>query len=104
MGNKDTLTKAFMSDPGYFADAFNASVFGGRQVVKADELSMEEMDSTELGIVFEDREKDIVQKVRDVLKKCIIMQENVLFLRNFCPLLFLFASCVILTKRWSMNM
>lgn len=76
MGQKDILTKAFMSEPKYFADAFNAAVFGGRQIVKADSLLLEEMDSTELGIVFEDREKDVVQKVRDVLKKCVIMHDG----------------------------
>ena len=76
MGKKDTQTKKFMSDPKHFADAFNSSVFKGRQVVKADSLSLQEMDPTELGIVITDDAKDIAQKVRDVLKKSIIMNDG----------------------------
>lgn len=48
MGKKDTQTKLYMSDPKHFADAFNSSVFKGKQVVHADSLSLQEMDSTEL--------------------------------------------------------
>lgn len=76
MGKKDTITKEYMSKPHYFADAFNSSVFGGKQVVKADNLLLQEMDSTELGIVITDDAEDIVQKVRDVLKKSIIMNDG----------------------------
>lgn len=65
-----------MSKPHYFADAFNSSVFKGKQVVKADNLSLQEMDPTEIGIVITDDVKNIVQKVRDVLKKSIIMNDG----------------------------
>ena len=60
MGKKDTMTKAYMSKGKYFADAFNAGVFDGMPVVKADEMSLQEMDPTELGIVFVNEEKEIV--------------------------------------------
>lgn len=76
MGKKDTITKEYMSKPQYFADAFNSSVFKGKQIVKSDSLSLQEMDSTELGIVITDDAKDIVQKVRDVLKKSVIMDDG----------------------------
>ena len=52
MGKKDMVTKEYMSKRPFFADAFNACVFGGKQVVKADELSLQEKDPSEIGIVF----------------------------------------------------
>ena len=76
MGKKDTSTKAYMSDPKYFADAFNSGVFGGKQVVKADSLMLQEMDPTEWSVVIANDTKDIVQKVRDVLKKSIVMNDG----------------------------
>ncbi len=48
MSKKDTVTKEYMSKQQYFADAFNVSVFGGKQVIKADEMVLQEMDPTEL--------------------------------------------------------
>lgn len=76
MSQKDTLTKSYMSKPPYFADAFNASIFNGRQIVKADNLSLQELDSTEMGIIFTEESKDIVQKTRDILKKSVLMQDG----------------------------
>ena len=52
MGKKDTITKEYMSKPQYFADAFNSSVFKGKQVIKPDELFLEERDVTEMGIII----------------------------------------------------
>ena len=74
MGKKDTITKAYMSKPEYFADAFNFYMFEGEQVVKADELCA--VDSTELGIIFKNENDEIVQKVRDVLKHCVLMEDG----------------------------
>ncbi len=76
MGKKDTITKEYMSKRPFFADAFNACVFGGKQVVKADELSLQEKDPAEMGIVFANGQKDVVSKLRDVLKKCVIMSNE----------------------------
>lgn len=76
MGKKDTRTKRYMSDPEHFADAFNSSVFGGKQVVKAESLSLQDMDPTESGIVITEDAGDIVQKVRDVLKKSVVMEDG----------------------------
>ena len=44
MSKKDTITKEYMSKRQHFADAFNACVFDGKQVIKADELSLQEKD------------------------------------------------------------
>ena len=76
MGKMDTQAKVYMSDPKHFADAFNSGVFRGKQVVRADSLSLQEMDPTELGIVITEDAKDIVQKVRDILKKSILMNDG----------------------------
>lgn len=62
--------------PEYFADAFNSTVFHGKQVVKADDLHLQEMDPTEMGIIIKEDAKDIVQKVRDILKKSVIMSDG----------------------------
>ena len=74
MGQKDTVTKSYMSKKKYFADAFNFLMFNGNCVVK--EENLHEQDPTEIGIVFEEEEKEITQKVRDVLKECVIMQDD----------------------------
>ena len=65
-----------MSKRPYFADAFNSCVFDGKQVVKADELSLQEKDPAELEIVFANGKKEAIQKLRDVLKKCVIMSND----------------------------
>ena len=38
MGQKDTITKRYMSKPEYFADAFNYYVFGGEQIIRPENL------------------------------------------------------------------
>ena len=81
MGKTDIITKEYMSKPHYFADAFNSSIFRGKQVVKAEQLSLQEMDTTELGILLEGKVLETVQKYRDVLKKSILMHDgNIAFL------------------------
>jgi len=65
-----------MSKRQHFADAFNACVFNGKQIIKSDDLSLQEKDPTELGIVFANEEKTVVQKLRDILKKCVIMSNG----------------------------
>lgn len=76
MGKKDTITKEYMSKPQYFADAFNSSVFKGKQVIKPDELFLEERDVTEMGIIITEDAKDVVQRVRDVLKRSVVMNDG----------------------------
>lgn len=76
MGKKDIIAKEYMSKPLYFADAFNASIFKGKQVVKAEQLFLQEMDTAELGILLDDKAQETVQKYRDILKKSILMHDN----------------------------
>jgi len=63
-----------MQDPQHFADAFNYYAFDGRQVVCAEKLS--EADPTELAIIFSEDKKEFVEKFRDVLKQCILMEDD----------------------------
>ena len=78
MGERDIITKDYMSKTHYFADAFNASVFGGKQLVKSDALMLQEKDTTELGIILskEQKKTKAVQKARDILKKSILMKDD----------------------------
>ena len=74
MGRRDTLTNNFMKDPAHFADAFNFCFFNGRNVVNPCKLRI--MDPTEIGIIFENNSKEIVQKFRDVIKNTTIMEDD----------------------------
>ena len=68
MGKADAAAKECLSDNVRFADLCNAVLFGGEQVVKADQLT--EKDSTEVLSVFGADPKNIYfQKWRDILKK-----------------------------------
>lgn len=46
MGRIDTETKAFMSDPSRFADAFNYLIYDGQPVIKPKDLKP--LDTTKL--------------------------------------------------------
>ncbi len=66
MGVIDTEGKRYLSNNDIFADAFNYLVYGGKQVIKADELR--EIDTTELALPYGNGAKVPVQKYRDILK------------------------------------
>ncbi len=74
MGKKDTVTKEYMSVPEYFADAYNFYLFDGEQIIRAKDLKI--MDSTELGVIFSEENVEMTQKFRDVLKQCIVMEDE----------------------------
>ena len=74
MGKKDTVTKEYMSVPEHFADAFNFYLFDGGQLIQADSLSL--MDPTEFAIIFNEDSTKITQKIRDVLKQCVVMEDD----------------------------
>jgi len=74
MGKKDTMTKEYMSNPRYFADAFNYYLFNGEIKIREADLSV--LDPTEMGAVFDNGVKEIVQRMRDVLKQCVLMQDD----------------------------
>ena len=66
MGVIDTEGKRYLFNNDIFADAFNYLVYGGKQVIKADELR--EIDTTELALPYGNGAKVPVQKYRDILK------------------------------------
>ena len=65
MGVIDTEGKRYLFNNDIFADAFNYLVYGGKQVIKADELR--EIDTTELALPYGNGAKVPVQKYRDIL-------------------------------------
>ncbi len=74
MGKKDVITKKYMSDRRHFADAFNYYMFDGKQIIKADSLNT--VDTTELEIIFANDKSEYIQRIRDLLNECIIMQDE----------------------------
>ena len=74
MGKKDTITKDYMSVPEHFADCFNYYLFQGEQIIKATNLKPK--DPTEIAIIPEDTSNETVEKIRDILKQCILMQDE----------------------------
>ena len=73
MGKKNTVTKEYMSITEYFADAFNYYVFQGKQVIKNENLM--ERDISESTKTLGMEISDIIQKDRDVLKQCVLMED-----------------------------
>lgn len=74
MGVIDTEGKKYLSDNEKFADAFNYLVYGGEQIIKADELR--EIDTTELALPYGNNAKAPVQKYRDILKLWNAMMDD----------------------------
>lgn len=74
MGKIDTETKAFMSDPARFADAFNYLIYDGQPVIKPEELKP--LDTTEIAIPYGNKVRAHKQKYRDVLKLLTAMQDD----------------------------
>lgn len=74
MGKQDTITKDYMSDPEHFADAFNFYLYNGGQFIRPSNLSVD--DPTELGVIFNENNKEVVQKARDILKQCVFMKDE----------------------------
>ena len=66
MGQFDTMAKKYLADNARFADAFNFKIYGGRQVLKAENLR--EMDTTEIVLPYGNDAKAPLQKFRDVMK------------------------------------
>lgn len=73
MGKTDVCTKEYISNPTIFADAFNYYFFHGKQVVKTEELTVQEV--TERSLTYGEENGLIVpnQKFRDVMKLWTVM-------------------------------
>lgn len=68
MGKPDIAVKNWLSDNERFADLFNGMVFGGRLVVRAEEL--ESMDrETDIIVTDKDGKRKGVQRYRDIVKR-----------------------------------
>ena len=74
MGKIDTETKAFMSNPASFADAFNYLIYGGQPVIRPEDLKP--LDTTEIAIPYGNNIRAHKQKYRDVLKLLTAMQDG----------------------------
>lgn len=74
MGKINTTTKDYMSEPKYFADSFNYYLFDGRQVIQSDKLQV--LDPTEMALIPKDTTVENVEKIRDVLKQCVLMADE----------------------------
>ena len=74
VGAIDTEAKAYLSDPGRFADIFNFWLYKGREVIQPDNL--EEMDTTAIALPYGAEAQEPIQKFRDVLKLYAAMKDE----------------------------
>jgi hypothetical protein len=74
MGNIDTATRDYIRDKSVFADAFNFYVYGGEQVIKPEMLR--QIDTAEIGIFEENENLKFLQRFRDGLNLCSMMQDE----------------------------
>lgn len=75
MGDKDAITKEFMSRPDVFADAFNFLIYDGEQVIKPENLR--EMDTSARVLPYGiDGIPETSQKTRDVFKSWVCMRDD----------------------------
>ena len=78
MGAIDTEGKQYLSNPVFFADAFNYLLYDGEQVINPEELR--ELDTTELTSAYGNNARVPVQKYRDLLKLWnAMMDENAIY-------------------------
>ncbi len=78
MGVIDTEGKQYLSNPVFFADAFNYLLYDGEQVINPEELR--ELDTTELTVPYGNNARFPVQKYRDLLKLWnAMMDENAIY-------------------------
>ena len=74
----DTAGKRYLSNPVFFADAFNYLLYDGEQIIKSDALR--ELDTAELTVPYGNHARVPVQKYRDLLKLWnAMMDENAIY-------------------------
>ena len=74
MGKMNTITKDYMSELKCFADSFNYYLFDGKQVIQSENLQV--LDPTEMALIPKDTAVENVEKIRDVLKQCVLMADE----------------------------
>ena len=75
MSKADIVAKIYMKQSSIFADVFNFYLYGGRQVIKPEQLR--ELDPTELSIPYgKDKKDEPVQRYRDTLKELAAMEDG----------------------------
>jgi hypothetical protein len=78
LGAMDIEGKQYLSNPVFFADAFNYLLYDGEQVIKPENL--QELDTTELTVPYGNNARVPVQKYRDLLKLWnAMMDENAIY-------------------------
>ena len=78
MGVMDAEGKQYLSNPVFFADAFNYLLYDGEQVIQPDQLR--ELDTTGLTVPYGNHARAPVQKYRDLLKLWnAMMDENAIY-------------------------
>ena len=70
MREKSVMSRRFMAQNEVFADIFNYYLYQGEQIIKASDL--EERDSTQVAVLINDEHMNAVEKIRDILKDCVI--------------------------------
>lgn len=66
MGKIDICTKEYVSNPRIFADAFNYYFFQGKQVVKSEELTMQ--DIAEISLPYGENSEEIFVPIHSIFK------------------------------------
>ena len=77
MSLQDMVTKQYISEPEVFADAFNYLIYGGRQVIRPEQLT--DLDATQFAIPYGEDENgklESAQKYRDVLKTLAVKADS----------------------------
>lgn len=77
MSFQDTTTKQYMSEPAVFADAFNYLIYGGRPVIRPEQLT--DLDATQFALPYGENEQgkpEATQKYRDVLKTLAVKTDD----------------------------
>ena len=70
----NVITGEYMRDNQKFADLCNFFLYKGKQVVKPEHLV--EKDVTELGSPYTEKGVQQIEKIRDILKSCIVKSAN----------------------------
>ncbi len=79
MSKKDIIIKDYMRDKERFADAFNGYLYNGKEIIKADQLKIQ--DAIELGLLFRfltlAHDKENLDQVKEDDKFADVSQETV---------------------------